>query len=185
MEEISLSEYQERQRQHPQPLPPRKKVAATPRVVYAALAVLVIIVSFYSGMAYQKGKTPTSTQAAASTQNGSSSRFSGMGGFGGGMRGDRAIGTVSSVSDSSITVTTRQGSSETYTITSSTTVTDNGQSASISDIQSGDTVFLTLSSSDSKTVARIELNPSFGPQGSSSSDSSPTDSDTGTSTSTI
>ena len=116
----------------------RKNFFTTPKFIFAAGSIALLLIGFGSGVAYQKGKTTSTAQAASAMQD---SRFGGMQGFGGGMRDtNRAFGTVSAISDSSITVTTRSNSSVTYTLSSSTTVTDDGNSASIGDIQTGDTV---------------------------------------------
>jgi hypothetical protein len=158
MTEMSLSEYAN------QPKPTPKKQGGFPRGGQLAVGILIVaILSFLAGMQYQKGKTPATKAVSAtnSSQYGSGSGRSG--GFGGGFqRSDRAFGTVSAVSSTSITIQTRSGTTSTYTITSSTTVTNAGQSASVSDIQSGDTVIMTLDSSNTQDVSSIMLNPSFG-----------------------
>ena len=171
---MSLNEYNN------QPRPAAKKRPAFPSAgMLVIAAVILAAVSFVGGMQYQKGKTPAATTKTTAAQ-GAGSRS----GFGGGFnRGDRALGTVTAVSSTSISVQTRSGSSKTYTITSSTTVTDNGQSSSVSDIQTGDTVIMTLDSSNTQDVSSIMLNPSFGGgfgggNGGGSNTSSPTDSNT-------
>ena len=152
MAEMSLSEYTKQTKSSKrQGFPPRTTAVIVGIVVVAAI-------SFVGGIQYQKGKTSSTT---ASSRN--ASAYQKAGGFGGGFqRGDRAIGTVTAVSSTSISVQTRSGSTSTYTLTSGTTVTDSGQSSSVSDIQTGDTVFLTLDSSNTKDVTSIMLNPSFG-----------------------
>jgi len=158
MTEMSLSEYSNRQKPTPQ------KRGGLPRGSQLFVGILVVaILSFLAGMQYEKGKTPTTVAANTSSSGQASNGSGGQGGFGGGFqRGDRAFGTVSSVSSTSITIQTRSGSTSTYTITSSTTVTDSGQSSSVSDIQTGDTVILSLDSSNTQDVSSIMLNPSFG-----------------------
>ncbi|GEM_PF-1516129 len=160
MAEMSLSEYNAQPRQAP------KKQLVIPRsgLVIGGF-ILVAIVSFFGGTQYQKGKapTPTDTQTASNNQyspGGSSGGFNG--GSGGFQRGNRVIGTVSAVDSSSITIQSRSGSTNTYTITGNTMVTDNGQASNVSDIQTGATVFLTLDSSNTQDVSGIMLNPSFG-----------------------
>jgi len=157
-EEISLSEYTNRPKSSS-----NRPVGLPPRVgLLVAAAVVLVGVGFFAGMQYQKGKTPT--VAASKTASTSSNGSSGASGYGGGFRrGDRAFGTVTAVSSSSITIqNSRTGSADTYTLTSSTTVTDSGQSSSISAIQTGDTVMVTLDSSNTQDVTAIMLNPSFG-----------------------
>ncbi|HUB93927.1 MAG TPA: hypothetical protein VMB52_05485 [Verrucomicrobiae bacterium] len=157
MAEMSLSEYVNHGR------PGSKKRSTGPRSAFIVVgAVLIAGLGFLGGMQYQKGKTPATTaQTTSGTQQ---TGTGGAGGYGGGSfrRGDRAFGTVSSVSSSSIAIQTRSGSTATYTITSNTSVTNDGQTASVSDIQSGDTVALTLDSSNTQDVSSIMLNPSFG-----------------------
>lgn len=123
----------------------------------AALVIVSLIIGFAVGANYQKGKGST-TNTAATGSNGQS-RF----GRGYGMRRSGGLGTVTSVSDSSITINNqRSGSSQTFKITSSTTVSNNGASASVSDIKSGDTVLIRASGTDTSTATTIDLNPSFG-----------------------
>jgi hypothetical protein len=156
MAEISLSEYANREK------PPKKQIEIPHTGLIVAGAIVLAVGGFLTGMQYQKGKTPavTAARTASSQSSGSSS---GGGGFGGGFqRGDRAFGTVSAVSSSSITIQTRSGTTSTYNLTSSTTVTDSGQTSSVSSIQNGDTVILTLDSSNTQNVSSILLNPSFG-----------------------
>ncbi len=135
----------------------RNSKYSTQRIIYAAVLVIVLMaLSFYGGVSYEKGHK-TSTTAV-------SSRFGAGGGrFGGGFRADIVVGTVSSISTSSITVNdNRTGSTVTLAITSTTQITNNGQSASVSDIQSGDTVFVQKDTSNTSDAARIMINPSFG-----------------------
>jgi len=143
----------------PKPRTPRAgKLAAT-----IAIALLIALGGFYSGVHYQKGRQKNT--AATSNQSATGSGFGG-GNFGGGFRrqgnANRLIGTVSAISSTSITVQSRTGTSKTLAITSSTTITNNGATASASDIQTGDTVFVTIDSSKTANAASIALNPSFG-----------------------
>ena len=127
------------------------------------VALVIIGLSFYAGVAYQKGKHP-GTAAAGRTAGGFARRF-------GGQRPD--IGQVTAISPTSITVqNSRTGASSTLSITSSTQITDNGQTVTVSDIQSSDTVAVIASTSDSSQAARILVNPSFG--GGSGSSTAPT-----------
>jgi len=76
------------------------------------------------------------------------------------------LGTVTAISSSSITVqNSRSGQSSTYAITSSTEISDDGQSASASSIAQGETVIVVPSSSNSSDASRILVNPSFGGYG--------------------
>jgi len=119
-------------------------------VLGIVLVVLLCGVSFAGGIAYQKHNTKTTT----------ASNFAAMGGV---RRQGGGIGTVSAISSTSITVTSqRTNTDKTYTINSSTTITNNGQTASVSDIQTGDMVIVVPTSSTSNTASRILVNPSFG-----------------------
>ncbi|MGA3150117.1 MAG: hypothetical protein ABSD10_00655 [Candidatus Saccharimonadales bacterium] len=127
---------------------------------FVALIVLCGL-SFYGGIHYQKGKQGATTSAPAgtsSTQNGFA------GGFGGRFGGQRPnIGRVTAISSTSITIQdTFDNASKTFSIDSSTQVTNGGQSASLSDIQTGDNVLIRTSSSTSTTASQILINPNFG-----------------------
>lgn len=118
-----------------------------------AMVAVALVAGFVIGIVYQKGHQKSTT----SSTNG----FSRSGGFNRANRG--VIGTVSAISSSSISVNDeRSGSTVTLAITSSTQITDNGQTTSASDIQTGDTVFVTKDSSNASQAARILVNPSFG-----------------------
>lgn len=135
----------------------------------AALVIAVGLASFFGGIQYQKGQQKTASTNNSFTSN--NGQFPSSGGFNGGGPGGRQMGgfgTVTAVNDSSISVqNSRSGSITTYSITSSTTVSDNGSTASVSNIQTGDTVIVQTSSSSSTTATQIIVNPSFngGPGG--------------------
>ncbi len=129
------------------------------RTWLAIVAVVVLMaLSFYGGTAYQKSKQPKSVAAAGNS--------AGPGGFGGRGRfgGQRpTIGQVTAISSTSITVqNTNTNASTTLSITSSTQITDNGQTVTTSDIQTGDTVLVSASTTDKTQAARILVNPGFG-----------------------
>jgi len=113
--------------------------------------------SFYGGIHYQKGKQPTAT-AQTATAGGAG------GGFGGRFGGQRPnFGSVTAVSPTSITIQSSiDGSSKTFSIDSSTLITNSGQSATIADVQTGSNVVIRTSSSTSTTASAILINPSFG-----------------------
>jgi len=139
-------------------------------ITVAMAGVIIAAIGFASGMFYQKGQSNGGTGLASA--NGQSGGFGQTDGSGrqGAMRRMGVFGTVSAISDSSITVgDQRSGESTTYAINSTTTITDNGTSASASDIKSGDTVMISTATSgtdstttDSKTATAITLNPSMG-----------------------
>ena len=70
-----------------------------------------------------------------------------------------STGTVTTVSSSSISIKTARGTTITYGITSSTTVSNNGSSASVSDIKVGDTVSIRQANDTTGNASTIELNP--------------------------
>ncbi len=127
--------------------------------------VLVFGIAFYAGAQYQK-KHAINSLNTVTTQP-----FMTNGLNGGGMMGLRQfgrgrginLGTVSSVSTSSITVQSRRtGSNVTYAITGSTIVTNNGQPAKASDIKNGDTVAVITSNTNLSQAASIIINPGYG-----------------------
>lgn len=125
----------------------------TQSVIKVLAVILLLVLAFWGGTVY--GKHHAKTTSASNFTTGSS----GFGGF----RGGGGFGTVSAISSGSITVNnTRTGESKTYAITSSTKITDNGQTVSASSIADGDTVVVIPSSSDSSDAASIIVNPSFG-----------------------
>lgn len=148
-----------------------KKGSGGKIVGVVTLVVVVAIAGFLGGMAYQKGHQKAASGNAFASGNNSQFPSGGFGGSGpGGGQMPGGFGTVTAVSDSSITVqNTRSGSSTTYSITSSTTVTNNGSTAAVSDIKAGDTVIVQTSSSDSTTATQIIDNPNIngGPPSSS------------------
>lgn len=129
--------------------------------IAAVCAALVVglIGGFVGGM--QVGKSSGTVADGTGAFGGQSQQ----GGPGGMMRRMGAFGTVTAVSSSSITIQDQmQGVTTTYAITSSTTVTDNGSSASVDDIKVDDTVMIqtdSSSSSDGATATSIMLNPSM------------------------
>ncbi|HKX24188.1 MAG TPA: DUF5666 domain-containing protein [Candidatus Saccharimonadales bacterium] len=142
------------------PMHEYQKQMYTKIAVVAALIILPIA-GFFAGTLYQKQMTPTNAT------NGPR-QFTG----GPRMLQNRAIGTVKSVSDTSITVTNRMDNTDkTYTLSSSTTYKNGESSAKLSDIKAGDTVMLELDANDSTKVVGVTLNPTTmfrgGPEGGS------------------
>jgi hypothetical protein len=134
------------------------------------VTVILLGLSFYGGVAYQKSRQPKVMTATAATGGLSGSSFAGGARRFGGQR--PTIGQVTAVSASSITVQdSSSGSSKTLSITSSTQVTNNGQTVTAGSIQVGDNVLAVASTGDETQAARILVNPSFGGGGSSQSSS--------------
>ena len=118
--------------------------------------VVIVGISFYAGISYQKNKT--SNLSSTTTQTGPPT-----GGFARRFSGSRTFGTVSAISSTSITVTPQNGGNDvTYSIDSNTVIDDNGQTVTTSDIQSGTTVMVSASSTTTKVARRILVNPAFG-----------------------
>lgn len=134
----------------------RKRIQSN-AIILAGLAAIVLCgLSFWSGTAYQKSHDKSSGSQSFAR----SGQFGGPGN--GNFRQGGDIGSVTAVSDTSITVKNqRTAESKTYTINSSTTVTNNGSEAAASDIKTGDTVIVEPDSANSSTASRIMLNPSF------------------------
>jgi len=145
-------------------------------VIGVVVAVLALAISFYAGVQYQKQHNTSLASAR--------SRF---GAFGGGHFGDRVIGTVTAISPTSISINSRMNNSVvTLSITSSTQISDNGQTVTSSDIKTGDTVFVSEDTSDTSQASRILVNPSFGGfGGGGSSSGSNTNSSSGSQTGSV
>lgn len=141
----------------------------------AILVIIFAVAGFFGGVFYQKNK------AKSANSNNLGNQFnqnSGPGGMGAGMNGQRPnMGTVTAISSSSITIKdSRSNSEKTYTITSSTKVSDNGDTASVDDVKVDDEVMIMADSSESSEAAQIMLNPEqgggFGPRSDDDSSSS-------------
>ncbi len=173
-EYISGEEHQNIKKSHSSSKKTRVTISVN-HLILVAIVVAACLISFLGGVVYQKHHNPVST-ATSLTTSGNASGFRGKGGYG---RRLGSFGQVTSVSSSSITISDmRTGSTMTYSVTSTTAVTDNGQTSSISDIQTGDTVLVTTSSSSSTVATRILVNPSFGGGSSSTPSQPPTGSQT-------
>jgi hypothetical protein len=120
------------------------------QISYILIIAAVAIIGFLGGIAYQKSHTNSANTPVAGLAHGGFSRYGG------------GIGTVSSVSATSISVLDRTGATKTYAITSTTTISNNGQTVAASSIQTGDRVLIIPSSTGGSTASRIMVNPSFG-----------------------
>lgn len=128
------------------------KKMAKPIIVSLAAVVLVVL-SFLSGVQYQKGHQSTLPKGVGSM----TSYYGRRGGF----NGQRpTTGAVTAVSATSISINDQvSGTAKTYAITSATTITTNGQAATTNDIAVGDTAVVIASSTDATQAARIVINP--------------------------
>jgi hypothetical protein len=134
-------------------------------------AIVIAVLGFFGGVSFEKGhRTSASSTTAGIVSQSGSGRFGGR--FGGGAR---VIGTVTAISATSISVQdTATNSVKTLAITSSTQITDNGQSVSYTDVTVGANVFVSEDTSNTANAARILVNPSFGGQGGAQAPSSST-----------
>jgi hypothetical protein len=134
-----------------------KPAANNKTIVVIALVIIALAGGFVGGMQYQKGKGGTAALAATS-QPGAMGQM-GQGGF---SRGG-TLGAVTAVSSSSISVKSeRTSETKTYSITSSTVISDNGSATTYNDIAVGDTVLVMAGSSTSTTATTIRINPAMG-----------------------
>ena len=153
------------------------------------IAVVVIVLlaaggGFFAGMQFGGSSSTRSTADAANGPEG-------MGR--GSMMGRGGFGTVTEVSDSSITIqagmrrssqsSSGESTTKTYKITTSTKITNNGETVAASTLKSGDRVMIQTDENDTSTATAIEVNPQMrGPgMGSSSQQSEGSDSSSGSS----
>ena len=139
---------------------PRKR---RPVWLVPVIGFLILIVvagaSFYGGISYQKGKQPSASAAINPDQAGQPTPGQ-QDGTSGPMGSRGTMGQVTAINASSISLQdTRAGSTMTYSITSSTKIMNNNQSASVSEIEVGDSVVVIADTSNSSQAAQIMLNP--------------------------
>lgn len=128
-----------------------KKTSSYKPIFFAIAVLLLLALSFFGGMMYQKSTTKTVDMGAVAAlgTNGPS---------GAGRARNGAFGTVTAVSSTSITVNEpRQNTSATYAITAATSIMNSGSTGAVSDIKVGDQVIVEASSTDTKTATRIVL----------------------------
>jgi hypothetical protein len=145
------------------------------RVVVALMVVAIAGVGFGAGAAFQDHHDNKTSNRMM--RGGAFGQAGGMGGPGrfGGRQQNGALGSVTAISDTSITITTRRDTSKTYKIDSSTKITSDGATVAVNTIKSGDNVLIQTSSSSSDTATSIVVNPNFGPpSGDPSADSGST-----------
>ncbi|QDK70998.1 hypothetical protein [Lactococcus protaetiae] len=151
-----------------------RKKRMTPLLILTGLIAILFAAGGFAG-GYFVGQHHANSKTSANFTKGQ--------GQTGGFAGDRKngdMGTVSTISSSSVTIKTRSGSSETFTINSSTSVQeaqmgqgpnqggttsssssdDSSSSASLSDVTTGSNVVIIPTSSTSKTAKTIMLMPS-------------------------
>lgn len=161
MEEYISGERHKELNKHP-------KNNLTKPILVAVVGVLIIGVSFYSGMAYQKSNQPKLEAGATSASGGPQGMmFNASAGGGGGPRQagfTPIIGTVTAVSDTSISLTeTETGEAKTLTIASTTSIVDSSnEKAAASTIKVGDKVMAIANQNDNTVADRIAINPEMG-----------------------
>lgn len=148
--EVSPEEYRQMVSSDTRRRPPQNYRRFSGWTVLIVLVVASLIIGFVLGAQFEKEKTG----GTPSKSRNSYGRYN--------MRRSGALGTVIAVSDSSITIQNqRTGSDQTFTITSTTTITQNSSSASIGDVKAGDTVLIRTNSTDGSTATSIIINPSL------------------------
>lgn len=136
-------------------------------------AVLLAAASFYEGTAFQRNTDTTTTSNVATSGSTYEDSTSGSSNTqAGSFIHDHVIGQVTAVSGKNITIQDqRTGSNTTLGINNSTQIVANGQTASASDIQTGDLVIATKASSHSSTASKIIVAQGTGAVGSSTGQS--------------
>ncbi len=126
-----------------------------------AIALLIAGAGFFGGMQFQKGQSGSS--AVSETRQGYGNMGSTAPSDQGGQMMNGTVGKVTAVSSASITVKDeRSSSSVTYTVSDSTTISEDGSEVTIDDVQTGDTVMISADDSDSTLASSIQLNPTMG-----------------------
>jgi hypothetical protein len=149
------------------PVQKKRTFFMSPAAWFAAggIALFIGIVGFVGGM--QVGRL-SNTIARNTTTRSMLGAGGGYGSGGGTFNGPTATataglsasGAITAVSTTSVTVKdTRTGASVTFGITSSTSVTNAGATAAVSDLQVGNTVRVQSASTTSTDATLVELNP--------------------------
>jgi hypothetical protein len=139
-------------------VPPVSKVTRKRTLRHAGVSSAIAIGVVATGVGVASASTHaaarTSTSATASARRIHPSSMPTTPGAHCGIGGD-----VSAVSATSITITHPRGTTSTYSINTSTTVTKNGQSATLADTVNGNNVHIALSSTDPTLAATIDIVP--------------------------
>lgn len=136
-----------------------KKTMTFPLVPMLGVLVVIALMtgSFLAGIQYQKQQQKTITPSLGGPSNG-------FGGQGQPRRSFGDMGTVTAITDTSITVKNAQsGATKTYTIGTATTITEDSNTIAAAQIQINDTVLIQTDTTDTSTATQIIVNPSFGP----------------------
>lgn len=119
--------------------------------VIVALIILPVA-GFFAGAQYQKQVGGTQSANTPQERMGGPRMMMGAG----------AVGTVKSVSDTSIVITDRmQGTEKTFTLTGDTTYKNGKETAERTDIKEGDTVLIQADRTETTKATSVTLNPTF------------------------
>ncbi|AYG00037.1 hypothetical protein [Lactococcus allomyrinae] len=148
-----------------------RKKSMTPLLILTIMLAIIFGAGGFAG-GYFVGQSHANSKTSANFTKGQSGGFAGN-------RQNGDMGTVSAISSSSITIKTRSGSSETFTINSSTSVQeaqmgqgpnqdgtsssssdDSSNGASLNDVTTDSNVVIVPTNSTSKTAKTIMLMPS-------------------------
>jgi hypothetical protein len=152
--------------------PASRAIAVGAGLVLAGAVVGTVGVSLVQ--AANRTPSPAGTQTAVAAPQGQpglgqqppAGGFGGPRGGGGAPGGQRMAGTVASVGSSTLSVTTSDGTSTTYTVTGATDIRRNGQTIALSALQVGENVLVRGYPSGSSYVAERVL-AGTGPAGAS------------------
>lgn len=116
----------------------------TKKIVFASIVILLIAaVGFYVGTRYQKSRDVADAEAQKNAAQ---------------IAATPIIGKVTEISDKKIAIKlTKSGKSNSYNITSSTTVTNNGKKANASDIQKDQSVIILTTPGKPNDARRISI----------------------------
>jgi hypothetical protein len=149
--------------QQTQAIPVKPQRAWLKPLIAAIVMVVIAAGSFFIGVAFESGRKSAANNAATAPQTqqlGPGQSAPRNGPFTGNGQRVRAIGTVTAINSSSISIkNARDNSTSTYSITNSTLIQNNGQNASASDIKVGDTVIILTDASQSNLATSIMINP--------------------------
>ena len=130
-------------------------------VIGALIVIGLCGISFAAGESVQKHHL-NNNHSASRAGAGNLGFSGGQRRYGAGLR--PRIGQVTAVSAESITINnSRTGADQIFKIAPTTTVDNNGATASTADIKVGDSVVVVVSSGDVTTAATIRLNPTMMP----------------------
>ena len=139
-------------------LPSKIKVSRT--FVEVLVVIVVAVISFYGGTRYEKHRQPAVPKRSLVGQGTTNPAFGDQFNRRSRIFRQTLVGKVTTVSTTSITVQgNNDNASHTYSISSTTAITNNGQTAAVTDIQTGDNVLVVASPADASQALSILINP--------------------------